>query len=90
MSLSFLKRISIDQIINLKHEYHKITSLKNGIKLSGKLKQSLQNDLTTIVYNFVDMLSHSKTEMEMIKELAANDKAYRSLTNSWFIQFSII
>ena len=70
---------------NLKHEYHKITNLKNGIKLSTNLKQSLQNGLTTIVYNFVDMLSHSKTEMEMIKELASNDKAYRSLTYSWFI-----
>ena len=70
---------------NLKHEYHKITNLKNGIKLSANLKQSLQNGLTTIVYNFVDMLSHSKTEMEMIKELASNDKAYRSLTYSWFI-----
>ena len=70
---------------NLKHEYHKITNLKNGIKLSTNLKQSLQNGLTTIVYNFVDMLSHSKTEMEMIKELASNDKAYRSLTFSWFI-----
>ena len=70
---------------NLKHEYHKITNLKNGIKLSTNLKQLLQNGLTTIVYNFVDMLSHSKTEMEMIKELASNDKAYRSLTYSWFI-----
>ena len=73
------------KLINIKHGYHKITNIKNGIKLSNNLKQSLQNDLTTIVYNFVDMLSHSKTEMEMIKELAANDKAYRSLTNSWFI-----
>lgn len=37
-----------------------------------------------LVYNFVDMLSHSKTEMEVIKELASNDKSYRSLTESWF------
>lgn len=37
-----------------------------------------------MVYNFVDMLSHSKTEMEVVKELASNDKAYRSLTLSWF------
>lgn len=37
-----------------------------------------------MVYNFVDMLSHSKTEMEVVKELASNDKAYRSLTVSWF------
>jgi len=37
-----------------------------------------------VVYNFVDMLSHSKTEMEVVKELASNDKAYRSLALSWF------
>jgi hypothetical protein len=43
-----------------------------------------KNDLTVIVYNFVDMLSHSRTEMEMIRELASDDKAYRSLTVSWF------
>jgi hypothetical protein len=36
------------------------------------------------VYNFVDMLSHAKTEMDVVKELAADDKAYRSLTLSWF------
>ena len=77
-----LKRIKSKEV---KYEYFKITNFKNGVKLSNNLKQLLQNDLTTIVYNFVDMLSHSKTEMEMIKELASNDKAYRSLTNSWFI-----
>jgi len=65
-------------------EYNKITNLKNGKKLSNNLKDKLKNDLTVIVYNFVDMLSHSKTEMEIIKELASNDKGYRSLTLSWF------
>ena len=47
-------------------------------------KSQKDNDLTVVVYNFVDMLSHSKTEMEVIKELASNDKSYRSLTESWF------
>ena len=42
------------------------------------------NELNVIVYNFVDMLSHARTEMEVIKELASDEKAYRSLTNSWF------
>tara|TARA_B100001287_G_scaffold7540_1_gene5851 strand:- start:10120 stop:10944 length:825 start_codon:yes stop_codon:yes gene_type:complete len=72
-------------IKDLKFQYYKITNLKDGIKLSNNLKQLLQYKLTTVVYNFVDMLSHSKTEMEMIKELASNDKAYRSLTKSWFV-----
>ncbi|PIF01251.1 MAG: two-component system response regulator [Maribacter sp.] len=75
-----LKRLELP----LKWEYHKISSLKQGKQLSQNLKSQKDNDLTVIVYNFVDMLSHSKTEMEVIKELASNDKAYRSLTLSWF------
>lgn len=68
----------------LRWDYHKISSLKQGKQLSQTFKSQKDNDLTVIVYNFVDMLSHAKTEMEVIKELASNDKAYRSLTKSWF------
>lgn len=75
-----LKRLALD----LKWDYHKISSLKQGRHLSQNFKSHKDNDLTVIVYNFVDMLSHSRTEMEVIKELASNDKAYRSLTLSWF------
>ena len=42
------------------------------------------NDINVIVYNFVDMLSHARTDMKVIKELADDDAAYRSLTSSWF------
>ncbi|NHF60162.1 bifunctional response regulator/alkaline phosphatase family protein [Flavobacteriaceae bacterium TP-CH-4] len=75
-----IKRLGLD----IKWAYHKISSLKQGRHLSQNFKSQKDNDLTVIVYNFVDMLSHSKTEMEVIKELASNDKAYRSLTQSWF------
>ncbi len=70
--------------LNIKHEYYKITNEKSGRTLADNFKGCKNNDLTVVVYNFVDMLSHSKTEMEVIKELASNDKAYRSLTLSWF------
>ncbi|GGG48354.1 T9SS response regulator signal transducer PorX [Bizionia arctica] len=76
-----LKRLGLS---HLKMEYHKITNLKNGKKLVDNFKSLKDNDLTVVVYNFVDMLSHSKTEMDVVKELASNDKAYRSLTQSWF------
>ncbi|TBN06551.1 PglZ domain-containing protein [Hyunsoonleella flava] len=69
---------------HLSYQYHKITNLKNGKKLVENFKSLKNNDLTVVVYNFVDMLSHAKTEMEVVKELASNDKAYRSLTLSWF------
>ncbi|ESU24930.1 two-component response regulator [Flavobacterium enshiense DK69] len=75
-----LKRLRID----IKQEYYKITNFKDGKKLVDNFKALKSNDLTTVVYNFVDMLSHAKTEMEVVKELASNDKAYRSLTLSWF------
>jgi len=76
-----LKRLGLNK---LKCEYHKITNLKSGKKLVENFRALKNNDLNVVVYNFVDMLSHSKTEMDVVKELASNDKAYRSLTLSWF------
>lgn len=75
-----LKRLGL----NIKQEYFKITNLANGKKLAENFKALKNNDLVTVVYNFVDMLSHAKTEMDVVKELASDDKAYRSLTLSWF------
>jgi len=75
-----LKRLRL----NIKQEYFKITNIKDGKKFVENFKSLKENKLITLVYNFVDMLSHAKTEMEVIKELASNDKAYRSLTQSWF------
>ncbi|MCF6222412.1 MAG: PglZ domain-containing protein [Flavobacteriaceae bacterium] len=75
-----LKRLHL----NINHEYYKITNLNKGRDLALNFEKVKGNDLTVIVYNFVDMLSHSRTEMDMIKELASDDKAYRSLTVSWF------
>ncbi|CAI8343480.1 MAG: Transcriptional regulatory protein SrrA [Flavobacterium sp. SCGC AAA160-P02] len=75
-----IKRLNL----SIKHEYYKITSLKDGKDLAINYNGTRQNNLTVLVYNFVDILSHSKTEMEVIKELAGDDKAYRSLTMSWF------
>ncbi len=75
-----LKRLGL----NSKHEYYKITNLYKGKHLADNFQKIKGNDLTVVVVNFVDMLSHSKTELEVIKELASDDKAYRSLTLSWF------
>ena len=69
---------------NSKVGYRKITNLDAGRKLAENLNQLDHNDLNVIVYNFVDMLSHAKTDMKVIKELADDEAAYRSLTESWF------
>ena len=67
-----------------KFSYTKITNHNDGKELVESLSNKMQNKLNVIVYNFVDMLSHARTEMEMIRELADDEAAYRSLTKSWF------
>lgn len=69
----------------VRHDYLKITNLNDGKLLQDKILDYQHNNLTAIVYNFIDMLSHARTEMEVLKELASDEKAYRSLTRSWFI-----
>lgn len=67
-----------------KHSYTKITNHHDGQLLVDNIHNLLTNKLNVIVYNFVDMLSHARTEMEVLKELASDERAYRSITRSWF------
>lgn len=69
----------------IRTEYIKVTNVAGAKQLQDNALNYVNNDLTAIVYNFIDMLSHSRTEMEVLKELAGDEKAYRSLTKSWFI-----
>ncbi len=68
-----------------KMTYHKITQLYQGKQLADNINNLFSNKLNVIVYNFVDMLSHARTDMAMIRELAPNESAYRSITKSWFL-----
>lgn len=67
-----------------KFSYNKINDSIAGEKLLQNFRDLDQYDLNVIVLNFVDMLSHARTESRMIRELAYSDAAYRSLTESWF------
>ncbi|PID94015.1 MAG: two-component system response regulator [Bacteroidetes bacterium] len=69
---------------NVKYAYQKIVNLSGAKKLQDNIHDLMNNDFNVIVYNFVDMLSHARTEMEIIRELASDEPAYRSLTLSWF------
>ena len=80
----FLQRHLKKLRLNIKTSYNKIKNLSQGKTLADNINNLMNNDLNVIVYNFVDMLSHARTEMEVIRELAPNEKAYRSLTKSWF------
>lgn len=64
--------------------YNKVYEAKYGERLLGQLNSLKQFPLNVIVLNFVDMLSHARTESKMIRELANSEAAYRSLTKSWF------
>ena len=76
----YIKRHGLD----VKFSYNKVLNMNVGKKLADNIPQLMRNDLNVIVYNFIDMLSHARTEMEVIKELAEDESAYRSLTLSWF------
>ncbi|PTQ99794.1 response regulator receiver domain-containing protein [Mucilaginibacter yixingensis] len=67
-----------------KFSYHKILNIDEGRALNESVNNLMRNELNVVVYNFVDMLSHARTDMQMIRELASDDAAYRSLTLSWF------
>jgi CheY-like chemotaxis protein len=70
--------------MNIKTSYHKVVQHQFGKRLVDQMSNLKENDLNVIVYNFVDMLSHARSEMEVIKELAEDEPAYLSLTKSWF------
>ena len=64
--------------------YHKVNNSQDADKLMQQLRQLDKNDLNVVVFNFIDMLSHARTESRMVRELANNESAYRSITLSWF------
>jgi hypothetical protein len=76
-----LKRLKKD---NLKFSYTKVLNYHAGQDLVNNIHNLMGNDINVIVYNFVDMLSHARTEMEILKELANDEMSYRSITASWF------
>lgn len=66
------------------YSYNKVNDSQGGEKFLNKLNELKQNDLNVLVVNFIDMLSHARTESKMVRELANNESAYRSITLSWF------
>jgi hypothetical protein len=69
---------------NFKYSYDKISNQRTAQKLSDSFSNFKNYDLNVAVFNFVDILSHARTETEVVKELAKDEAAYRSITLSWF------
>ncbi len=66
------------------YSYHKINDSAGAERFMQQLNNLGRNDLNVVVFNFIDMLSHARTESKMVRELANNESAYRSITLSWF------
>ncbi len=75
-----LKRLGL----NVQFSYNKVLNINYGKKLVERIPNMMNNPLNVIIYNFVDMLSHARTDTEIIRELASDESAYRSVTQSWF------
>jgi DNA-binding response OmpR family regulator len=70
--------------------YTKMNDSAAGEKLMQNFGMFKNYELNVLVFNFVDMLSHARTESKMIRELANTDEAYRSLTESWFKNSNVL
>ena len=64
--------------------YHKVLNVTYGMRMIDILPNFMQNDLNVIVYNFIDMLSHARTDSDLVRELAADENAYRGVTRTWY------
>ncbi|HEX8548217.1 MAG TPA: bifunctional response regulator/alkaline phosphatase family protein [Cytophagaceae bacterium] len=80
----FFKAQLVRNKINVKSSYHKVIHTNQGKALLDNFNNLFNNKLNVIVYNFVDMLSHARTDVAMVRELAPDESAYRSITSSWF------
>lgn len=82
-----LKRVFKREV---KFSYNKVLNFEQGKEIVENFNNLMGNELNAIVYNFVDMLSHARTDMAMIRELANDEAAYRSITLSWFVHSPLL
>lgn len=71
------------------YSYNKINTNAAASKLNESLPSLMGNKLNVVVFNFVDMLSHARTEVKLFRELAPDEAAYRSLVHSWFVHSAV-
>lgn len=76
--------------LKYKWSYFKISSGTEGKRINERVSQMLDNDLNILVFNFVDILSHARTDIGLIRDLAEDEAAYRSLVRSWFMHSPLL
>lgn len=80
----FFRRMLQSNGKNYKVTFDKLVRPEAGRRLMDNIKRVYDADFSVIVYNFLDILSHARTETDIIRELTENEAAFRSLTRSWF------
>ena len=80
----FLKAALERNDFDVSVRYHKVLSSADGKKLVQSIPTMKDVDLTAVVYNFVDTLVHSRSDSDVLKELAPDARAFRNLTETWF------
>lgn len=69
---------------NYKLTFDKLVRTEHSKRLLENFSKVYNADLSVIIYNFLDILSHARTDTDIIRELAEDESAFRSLTRSWF------
>lgn len=67
-----------------KATFDKLVRPEAGRQLLGNMQHVYDADFSVIIYNFLDILSHARTETSIIRDLTEDEAAFRSLTRSWF------
>jgi CheY-like chemotaxis protein len=86
----FLRRQMKKYNLNYKMSYHKILTNQQAKSMVEGFNRLQKDELVVVVYNFIDMLSHARTDMAVIKELAPDEAAYRSITRSWLLHSPLL
>ncbi len=64
--------------------YDKLITTDDGRAFARSASDLAQHDLSAVVVNFVDILAHSRSDSDVLKEIAPDERAYRALTRTWF------
>ena len=80
----FENALNINNKSNKSFHYEKIINVNDGKKFYNKLNDYKSVDILSIVINFVDILGHSRSESQILKELIPNESAYRLAVHNWF------
>lgn len=86
----FLRRQLKKNRLDLRFSYQKVITQNQGKTVTDTSDNLMHNDFNVIVYNFVDMLSHARTDVSMIRELMPDERAFRTLSRSWFMHSPLL